>query len=58
MLARLMKRSAMKDSSLKIKAYGFEVVARGPLIAALILLTALAASGLVLGWWHLPAAWR
>lgn len=43
---------------LKIRASGVEVTARGPLAIVVLLLVALVASGLVLGWWHLPAAWR
>jgi hypothetical protein len=51
----------MKDAnhSLKIKTNGFEATAQGwGGLLTLLLLAALVASGLGLGWWHLPAAWR
>lgn len=45
--------------SLKIKTKGFEATAQGwGGLFALLLLVAMVVSGLALGWWHLPAAWR
>jgi len=51
----------MKDGnhSLKIKAKSFEATAQGwGGLLTLVLLVALVASGLAMGWWHFPGAGR